>query len=377
MMREFPVAPQPQSPAADVLLALSKYDDIVEELRMASLRPHARFPVRYADGFNALLPHLSRLKGISRFLELRTVAELEAGETGKAADDIKLSLRVADLVRDESLLISQLVRLVQLQVPLIPIWEGLADHRWSDAQLAAIEAELGKVDVLADYQTGMNGERVCAIWIVDSVSRTRDADFIGGFSDTSNLTFSDQIEAAVGRVFFRLIPRGWFDWNKVALGRMHVEFIRPLVDREKQLVSPANSRRTSAAVEAKVFRTTPYDWLTRMLIPALGNAAKKFAVGQTYVDLARVACALERYRLARGSYPETLDGLIPQFIAKLPHDIINGRPLKYRRTDDGAFILYSVGWNETDDGGTVAMKKGNTPSVDQNEGDWVWRVPAR
>jgi hypothetical protein len=30
---EFPVTPQPQSPAADVLLALSKYDPVIEELR--------------------------------------------------------------------------------------------------------------------------------------------------------------------------------------------------------------------------------------------------------------------------------------------------------------------------------------------------------
>jgi hypothetical protein len=51
--------------------------------------------------------------------------------------------------------------------------------------------------------------------------------------------------------------------------------------------------------------------------------------------------------------------------------------LKYRRTDDGQFVLYSVGWNETDDGGTVAMRKGKTPSVNQDEGDWVWRYPAK
>lgn len=45
------------------------------------------------------------------------------------------------------------------------------------------------------------------------------------------------------------------------------------------------------------------------------------------------------------------DALAPQFIIKLPHDVINGQPLKYRRTDDGSFILYSMGWNEKDDGG--------------------------
>jgi hypothetical protein len=49
--------------------------------------------------------------------------------------------------------------------------------------------------------------------------------------------------------------------------------------------------------------------------------------------------------------PETLDALAPQFIEKIPHDIIGGQPLHYRRTNDAEFLLYSIGWNETDDGG--------------------------
>jgi hypothetical protein len=88
--------------------------------------------------------------------------------------------------------------------------------------------------------------------------------------------------------------------------------------------------------------------------------------------LARVACALERYRLAHGQYPETLDVLAPQYIGKLPHDIINGQPLHYRRTDDGQFVLYSVGWNETDDDGTVVFLKSGS-AVDRDKGDWVWK----
>ena len=56
--------------------------------------------------------------------------------------------------------------------------------------------------------------------------------------------------------------------------------------------------------------------LERLLLPALGNAVRKFAYGQASVDLARVAIALERYRLAHGEYPESLDALAPQFIDK-------------------------------------------------------------
>ena len=110
-----------------------------------------------------------------------------------------------------------------------------------------------------------------------------------------------------------------------------------------------------------------------MLLPALGGAVKKFASGQSSVNLARTAIALERYWLARGEFPESLNALAPQFIAKLPRDVINGQPLHYRRTSDGQFVLYSVGWNETDDGGEVGLTKNG--NLDINTGDWVWRYP--
>jgi len=112
-----------------------------------------------------------------------------------------------------------------------------------------------------------------------------------------------------------------------------------------------------------------------MLLPALGRAAEKFARAQCSIDLARIACALDRYRLANGQFPDTLEALAPKFIEKLPYDVINGQPLKYRRSDDGQFVLYSVGLNETDDGGQIALTKSG--NADINKGDWVWRYPAR
>ena len=121
----------------------------------------------------------------------------------------------------------------------------------------------------------------------------------------------------------------------------------------------------------------PYNIFERVMLPALGAAVKKFAYGQASVDLARTAIALERYRLVHGAFPETLDALAAQFIAQVPHDVIGGQPLKYLRAADGQFVLYSVGWNEQDDGGVVVFKKGETPSVDISQGDWVWRYPAK
>ncbi len=68
---------------------------------------------------------------------------------------------------------------------------------------------------------------------------------------------------------------------------------------------------------------------------------------------------------------------------KIPHDIIGGQPLHYRQTADGQFVLYSVGWNEKDDGGVVVNQKSRDSrdesgnSLDISQGDWVWRYPTK
>jgi hypothetical protein len=80
---------------------------------------------------------------------------------------------------------------------------------------------------------------------------------------------------------------------------------------------------------------------------------------------------LESYRLEKGRYPATLDELAAQGLADPPRDIITGGPMKYHPAPNGHFVLYSVGWNEKDDGGkTVPNPQTRAPDPDQ--GDWVW-----
>lgn len=376
----FPVASTPQTPAHDVLLALSKFADQLTQIRTAAERPQARFWINYEDGFSALLPHLSKMKGLANYLRLRAAALLAEGQTDAALTDILLSFRLNEAIRSEPTLISQLVRIAAFYINLTPVWEGLANHRWTEAQLLTLEGELAKADFLTDYQTGMNGERYFSIWSMDFLRRTGDTStlFDSPEAAAGNSDIGAQFLAATGRILFRLVPAGWFDQNKLSLGQMHVEYIRPMIDEQKQLARPAISKKATAAFES--FRPTPYNLFAGMLLPALDKAALKSATAQTYLNLARVAVALERHRLTHGTYPETLAALEPHFIAKLPHDVINGQPLHYRHTDDGSFILYSVGWNTTDDGGTVVRRRDKSgkesETVDPKQGDWVWRYPA-
>jgi hypothetical protein len=371
---EFSVPSQPQSSAADVLLALSKYDSGIEELREASRLPGSRFPLNYdSESPSAiLLPHLAALRSCSQTLQLRCLAELQNGQPEKAIADVKLALQLADKIHTEPFLISHLVRIRMVNLTLQPIYEGLAEHQWSDAQLIELDAELAKLDFLADYKFGMRGEMGCQGGESDRVRRHPEQ--LVGLSGMNDGDGGIINQILPGKFVVHLIPTGWFYQNQFRCARMMVDYYLPLTDVNQGTVSPALTRRGVEALIAETKTATPFNMLERLMLPALG-VVRKFACGQESVDLARVAIALERYRLAHGEFPESLDVLAPQFIAKLPHDVINGQPLHYRREANGQFVLYSVGWNETDDGGVVGLtKKGY---LDISAGDWVWRYPAK
>ena len=141
-------------------------------------------------------------------------------------------------------------------------------------------------------------------------------------------------------------------------------------DLEHDTIAPRKFDEAFRDINTFLGHKSPYKLLAAIAIPNINKAEQTTAHTQTMVNEAQIACALGRYRLAHGEYPETLDALVPQFSEKLPHDIIGGQPLHYRRTADGKFLLYSIGWNETDDGGEDVLA---TSPHDFTKGDWVWK----
>ena len=155
------------------------------------------------------------------------------------------------------------------------------------------------------------------------------------------------------------------------------ECLLPMFDVTARRISPHLSQKSEQCMAKLANRSLSslyfqHLYFARLLLPATSRTAQKAASAQTAVDCALLACALERYRREHGQFPESLAALEPRFFEKLPHDIINGEPLKYHRPETGQYILYSVGWNEVDDGGAVGVAKpGEENSIAQ--GDWVWR----
>lgn len=367
--------PQPATSgtaAEDILFALGKFDSELKELREAAVtRPFSRFPIeyQYEPSWAILLPHLTHLKGLTMLTHVRATAELEAHHSPEALTDLKLGLRISDAMRGEPILIDHLVRIATLAMNLQTVREGLVRHAWSDAQLAELEKHLAAVDLLAEYKLAQRGERALATGGLDYLRRQ------GFRTDAFNYLASDEGGAGYAPVSWAF-PSGWLHQNMLTISEMHQEFTLAAADEKARRVFPDRRERLDSRLE-KMGWFHPYTVFSRMLIPALSGAIRRSARMQTNVDAARVAIALERHRLANGALPEALDVLVPRFLGKIPTDLFDGKPLRYRRNADGSYILYSVGWNQIDDGGEIAWSKGKDPSMDISKGDWVWQMPRR
>ena len=286
-------------------------------------------------------------------------------------EDVKLALSVADSLKEEGFIISYLVRVASIQSTIQPVWEGLAEHAWSDAQLQELQARLQQYDFVVDMKRPLETERAAGVLTIELV-REKGLGYLAGLGNETSSPRDRSFANFVG--FF--IPRGWFYLEQFNSCRLIDTMLGTGLDTTKKRISPSQlalrTREVDQELESGSSKIIHHRIMAKMQLPAIEKFVGKATQAQTIANQAAVACALERYRLANGQFPDTLDALVPRFISQLPHDVINGEPYKYRRSADGQFVLYSVGWNEKDDGGIPGDKL-----FDENKGDWVWQYPSQ
>lgn len=363
-------APSNATPGRVVLTALSVADPVLREICEFSERPYARFPVHWEENFNALLPHLASGKALSRQLALRVEARLAEGDVTDAFADQLCGLRVAGLLREEPLLISQLVRIAQAAIAGNAIWPGIRQHQWTDAQLAEFQRRLTPSDYLKTMAWALEGERAGAIAMLDQMATTGQPNpFELGTPDSGGTEPSFHLPS-LPMLFF---PRGWIRQNEARIALFHQRMIE--LGRNLSTKPPAGGwspalREFREQMQASFQQArSPHSLIYQMLVPALDKAINKAARADQTAALAATACALERHWKKHGAYPESLAALAPEFVPEVPRDLMDGQPLRYRRTPEGFFQLWSAGLDGVDNGG-VAKLKDSGP--DETGLDWVW-----
>lgn len=357
--------PEEQARAAtNVLAALQVYEPALEQLREGAKRPQTRFPVDYnaEQPFAVLLPHLASIRGVTAVLNLRATASLAAGRTDAAFQDVLLQLRLVEMLENEHFLISYLVRVACLHVAAQPIWEGCMEHRWSDAQLQTLQERVARLDFLRGLLKALETERAAGMTTIDWIKTQGNSAYaLQQISDPNTPVSGDGVN---------LTPRGWWDMEKVSYGRIFENQAAPVLAAltTGTLADAPRSVPGGKELHHGLAALWHHEVMASMLLPAVDKVQRKAGMAQALVDEIVTACALERARLAAGSYPQSLATLTPALLNKPSRDVMTGQPLLYRTEGEG-YVLYSVGWNRTDDGGVPGKTM-----FDDERGDWVWRV---
>jgi len=122
-----------------------------------------------------------------------------------------------------------------------------------------------------------------------------------------------------------------------------------------------------------------YDRL-RYLPMDLRGAYAKFILKAIQIEIGRsqviTAIALKRFHLRYGQCPDKLELLVPEFCSPLPADWMDGKPIKYRRNEDGSYTLYSVGQDGKDEGGDLRLSEQTRSKDWWFRRDYVWPAPA-
>jgi hypothetical protein len=339
---------------------------------------------------NPLLPYLADLRTLQRTFGWQTMLALHDDQKGVAWTNLLASTCLVTEYKPEAFEISQLVRVACAAVAFDILWNALQSRNWSDAQLA----ELQRRWTSAEFFSGLPDT---AAWSrASGAASFRLERQAGPFAD---LTFKEVLHAP-GNAWFgvrnywknRTIRRRTYEDEKAFLLfyrdrelEIRRAVLAPTWAKMRQLPGVTNVVEFNSANVSRATAMLHLQRLSLLFQRGGGRLLTRPAEIETRRRLMITALALERHRIRHGSYPVTLQELVPDFLASVPSDFMDGEALRYRRTADGYFVLYSVGLDCVDDGGRMRPSRGLSVGLadqwptflDLTPGtDLVWPCPA-
>jgi hypothetical protein len=270
---------------------------------------------------------------------------MRQGNTAAAWRTIEISFRFADTLRDEPLLISQLVRLSQQSIAIKAMKDAAAISAPSEDVSQMLQKQLSLFNGEKSAALALNGERILFSEWAFSQSPVSLGKWMRKFSFGEEVSFP--YSSTLASVVFGPLLQ---PWDNAAF----LQASRTMFGSGEKAVSESD--------EGSYVQNIPGLFaLTKYAIPSVQGVRSRLTHVESAALVARLGLAVINYKREHGVFPRDLQALGAQdFI-----DPCTGNPLVYRPEPNG-FLLYSVGPDLTDDGGREYDYK-------TKKGDIVWR----
>ncbi len=339
------------NPAAMILEWLQPLAADFAELRAAAALPHSQMRFSLTNAVDPYFPSFVVLRLLAQNFAVLATAHLADGQAQLALEDIRVILALSQATEDHGGLVGFMIASAIDSLVCGPIAEGLLDHRWNDQQLAELDRRLARIDLLKKYPAAIRRERVAVNQAFDN------------WTSLSALSVRSSPLPILEKWLEPFRPPGWILYGKALANEILQTHLVEQYDPIRQVVHVASSANLSGQLNTLQASKHPRDQFAAMVVPSFVRVLEVTAKNQTGIAQARIATALERYRLAHGQLPDDLHQL-GELLIDPPHDLVSGEPLRYRRLTDDHYLLWAVGLNGVDEDGTVGDGK--------IIGDWVW-----
>lgn len=312
-----------------------------------------------AKGPEMFLPYIIDNLRVSQILAALALQQTRQGDTVAAWRTIEMSFRFADALRDEPLMISQLVRLSQQAIAIEAMKDLSAVSVPPDEVSERLQKQLSLYDVEKSMALALNGERILFGEWAFSRPPPDLLKYVSTVSDSSN----ENQKASYFPEPLALFPYS-SRWSAALFGPLVMpwDYALYLKTMHAMLAKPFSNETIT---EDQSLETLPaYGFLTRLIVPSLSSLSGRRG-RSLEVDAASIVGLLGLkaidYKKEHGAFPRDLQALGAQDLV----DPYTGKPFVYRPEPNG-FLLYSVGPDLTDDGGREYDGK-------ERKGDIVWR----
>jgi hypothetical protein len=314
---------------------------LLEARKLADL-PNGRYPIVWSRDFSGtLLPHVDDVRRVAGLLQYDARLRAHDQDIEGALTSCRATLNAARAIGDEQSVISQLVRIACRTLAVRELERTLAQGQATETVLARLQGAFAEEAEEPLLLFALRGERAGSDGMMEAIQMgelkpSHLQSFISGPSPDQAWEFN-----------IYLLTRTLQGQRADLLNYMN---------RVVELAKLPPEQQEEAFQQQELILPKERSPLVRLLAPAGGRLA--FACNRTQAELrcAAVALAVERYRLEHRRWPDALDALVPQYLAQVPRDPFDGKPLRYRRLDQGV-VVYSVGKDREDNGGNINTKR--------------------
>jgi len=317
-----------------ILAHLAANEETLELLHKASAVSRCRYPGTLAPGSIGAIHHAGNAADLTELLILDVLIRAEEGRPDAAVRSLVSAMRIGRSLKDYPAILPTLLRILCDARAVQALERVMTVSRLGDAQLVRLADvfEQGRAD--NGLARALAGDRCRGIrafqdpkfmWAdMDGEYRWRPWHWVyqaGGLMEQDH-------------VFFLDTSSKWIRAARLPLPE-RIEALKVLDEQIQRSEGKRRRKRLVSGLQSPLFRKV--------------CVQDAWSVGKTRA--ARTGIAAERFRLRTGKLPEKLAQLAPEFVSSVPSDPFDGKPLRFKRLDEG-YVLYSVGENGEDDGGS-------------------------